>query len=214
MFRCSLCGCAAVLEREREGKARRVGESTIWIWTEGRRGEARPSSPWSTSLARSSPAHDHDPVHPERAHPPAAPAHTRTRLAPLRHRPLPSSSSSAVLPDPPLPRPPSAARKMQHAAPLAGSEPQEFPFTASTAPSASSPYPSPRPSPIGDRRRSSMMAAPASPSPVVRFGIDAETVRRHEAEQVGYADKRQACVPSLWSRAMPRGSPQVGRARR
>ncbi|GAA5889014.1 hypothetical protein JCM8208_007744 [Rhodotorula glutinis] len=87
---------------------------------------------------------------------------------------------------------------MQHPAPLAGSEPQEFPFAASTAPSSSSPYPSPRPSPIGDRRRSSIMATPpASPSPVVRFGIDAETVRRHEAEQVGYADKRQALVESL-----------------
>ncbi|GAA5935628.1 hypothetical protein JCM3775_003369 [Rhodotorula graminis] len=86
---------------------------------------------------------------------------------------------------------------MQHPVPLAGSEPQEFPFAAH--PSSSSPYPSPRPSPIGDRRRSSMLAtaAPASPSPVVRFGIDAETVRRHEAEQVGYADKRQALVESL-----------------
>ncbi|BGP49987.1 mitofusin [Rhodotorula kratochvilovae] len=72
---------------------------------------------------------------------------------------------------------------------LAGSEPTEYPFSAS-------PYPSPRPSPI--QRRSSLAAAvPASPAPIALFGVDAELARKHEVEQAGYADKRQALVESL-----------------
>ncbi|GAA6053936.1 hypothetical protein JCM3770_004630 [Rhodotorula araucariae] len=65
---------------------------------------------------------------------------------------------------------------------LAGSEPNEYPFSAS-------PYPSPRPSPV--QRRSSL-----APS-LCLAPVDPELARKHELEQAGYADKRQALVESL-----------------